>query len=42
LPVKKNNKLLVQNSLAPLLCWDIFMEGYWRKAALANDKFELD
>lgn len=37
------SKPLLQNSVsAPLLSWDIFMEGYWKNMSLAEDKLELD
>lgn len=32
---------LQDNVSAPLLAWDIVMEGYWKKMALADDKLAL-
>jgi hypothetical protein len=29
-------------AIAPLHSWDIFMEGYWKKMALIDDKNELE
>jgi hypothetical protein len=43
MPNKEYGKPLRQDSVsAPLLSWDIFMEGYWKKMSLAEDKLKLD
>ena len=38
---KKHHKTYGNYASAPLLSWDIFMEGYWKKIALASDRQEL-
>lgn len=40
--IKKTKQVQQHNPAAPLLCWDIFMEGYYKKVTLAEDKVQLD
>ena len=42
MPGKHYNQLTRESVSAPLLSWDIFMDGYWRKIGLINDKQELN
>ena len=42
MPGRKENNPFRNYASGPLLSWDIFMNGYWRQIALANDKQALN